>query len=108
MVKVRCIYQPYYDDVELKQRKFYGDVYDVEEERAKYLVSKKAVEIIELPKVEEPKEEKVVEVDFNPKTEKVTDEMIKKNDEIINNGLKEMIFGKNVSKEKPKKKTSKK
>ena len=52
-VKVRCIYQPFYDDVELGERKRYGDEFEVEETRAKYLESKKAVEIIGV--VEEPK-----------------------------------------------------
>lgn len=55
MVKVRCIYQPFYDDIELKRRITYGEEFEVEEERAKYLAQNKAVEIIEEQKKEEEK-----------------------------------------------------
>lgn len=63
LVKVKCIYQPFYDDVELGRRIKFGDEFEVEEERAKYLKSNKAVEIlgyVEEPKIkkEEPKPKK--------------------------------------------------
>lgn len=56
MVKVRCIYDPYYDDIELKRRIVKGEEFEVEESRAEYLVQNKAVEILEQPKKEEMKD----------------------------------------------------
>lgn len=74
LVKVKCIYQPFYDDMELGERKKFGDEFEIEETRAKYLESKKAVEI--LGYVEEPKikketlEEKPEEEKQKPKNKK--------------------------------------
>ena len=66
MVRVRCIFEPFYDDVELKRRVYKGDEFEVEESRAEYLVQNKAVEIIKTPK-EEPKK---VEIKTEQKEEK--------------------------------------
>lgn len=57
MVKVRCIYKPFYDDIVLKRRVFKGEEFEVDEDRAEYLVAHKAVEIIGEAKKEEAKEE---------------------------------------------------
>lgn len=48
--KVRCIYDPFYDDLELKERKYKGDEYTVPLERAEYLKEHNAVEILEVIK----------------------------------------------------------
>lgn len=63
MVKVRCIYEPFYDDIELKRRIMKGEEFEVEESRAEYLAQHKAVEI--LTKKEEPK----IEIKEEPKVE---------------------------------------
>ena len=89
-------------DVETNSYHKVGDEWRTSLERAQYLVENGAAEIV--GEVNDDPVEKVVE---EPVTEKVTDEMIEKYNEIINNGLKEMIFGENVSKEKPKKKKAK-
>lgn len=59
MVKVRCIYHPFYYDVELKRNVSKGEEFEVEEARADYLESRKVVEIISRPKKEEPKKEEI-------------------------------------------------
>ncbi len=61
--KVKCIHEPYYNDLELKERKYKGDEYTVSLERAEYLKEHNAVEILEVIKeekseIEELKEEK--------------------------------------------------
>lgn len=63
LVKVKCVFHPFYDDVELGRRIMYGEEFEIEETRAKYLESHKAVEIlgyVEEPKLkkEEPKPKK--------------------------------------------------
>ena len=85
MFRVKCIYQPFYDDVALGERKYYGDEYNIEgEERVKYLVSCKAIEVLEEIKPE-PKRA-VVKVD----------------------SMAEEIFKEPAIEEKPKKKKAKK
>jgi len=59
--KVKCIFDPYYDDIELGERKKKGDEYIVPLERAEYLRDNNAVEILEVIK-EESKEEKKTEL----------------------------------------------
>ena len=59
MVKVRCIYHPFYYDVELKRNVAVGEEFEVEEARADYLEERKVVEIISRPKKEEPKKEEI-------------------------------------------------
>ena len=54
MVKVKCIYEPFYDDVELKRRIFKGEEFVVDEDRAEYLKDHGAVQILET--IEEKKE----------------------------------------------------
>jgi len=67
MVRVRCIYEPFYDDVELKRRVMKGEEFEVEESRAEYLAQNKAVEILtkkeeikEQPKEEIKEEKKII------------------------------------------------
>ena len=55
--KVRCIFEPFYDDVELGERKYKGDEYVVSEDRAEYLRKRNAVEILEVFKDEPLKTE---------------------------------------------------
>ena len=52
MVRVRCIYRPFYDDIELRRRITFGEEFEIAEDRAKYLAKCNAVEII--GKVEQP------------------------------------------------------
>ncbi len=54
--KVKCIYDPFYDDVELKERKYKGDEYVISLERAEYLKEHNAVEILETFKEEKTNE----------------------------------------------------
>lgn len=61
MVRVRCIYEPFYDDLELKRRVMKGEEFEVEESRAEYLAQNKAVVILNEPKKEEKVEEIKVE-----------------------------------------------
>ena len=60
MVKVRCIYHPFYYDVELKRNVAVGEEFEVEEARADYLESRKVVEIVSRPKKEETKPIEVI------------------------------------------------
>lgn len=46
--KVKCIYEPYYDDVEEKERKFPGNEWVTSLDRAEYLKEHNAVEILEV------------------------------------------------------------
>ena len=67
MVRVRCIYEPYYDDVELKRRVVKGEEFEVEESRAEYLAKNNAVIILEEPKKEEVKIEEKPKEEVKPK-----------------------------------------
>ena len=94
MVRVRCIYEPFYDDVELKRRVMKGEEFEVEESRAEYLAQNKAVIILEEPKK-----------DISPKDTKAESENVipledKKELEKLGEAIKKHIM--------PKKKTSKK
>ena len=70
MVKVRAIFEPFYDDMELKRRIYKGEEFEVEESRAEYLAQNKAVIILEEPKkVEAKTTEEIKKVEI-PKEEK--------------------------------------
>lgn len=69
MVKVKCIYDPFYDDIELKRRIFKGEEFVVEESRAEYLKENGAVEILEEIK-EEPIKEVIIKPIEKPKKKK--------------------------------------
>lgn len=81
-----------FNDMEENTKRKVGDEFIVDIERAEYLVEHKAVEILEKikPEVNIPKEN------------------VEKGNEVITDGLKEMIFGETALKQKPKKKKAKK
>lgn len=69
--KVKSIYQPWYDDVETGTRKYPGDEWETSLERAEYLKSHSAVEI--LSTMEEKKETEFItekEIEDKPKKDK--------------------------------------
>ena len=118
MFRVKCIYQPFYDDVVLGERKYYGDEYNIEgEERVKYLVSCKAIEVLEEIKPEPEKEPKMPTI-IGHRTDDVEyvapldDENMKKLSKAIEKRISEnglTVEGLGIKKEiKPKKKKSSK
>ena len=61
MVRVRAIYEPFYDDIELKRRIMKGEEFEVEESRAEYLAQNHAVEILTKQTEEKKKVENTIQ-----------------------------------------------
>ena len=107
MVKVRCIYNPFYDDIELKRRIFKGEEFEVDEDRAIYLKEHNAVEILEVFKEEPLKVEAEPINEIKEKEKEKIEEIFDGIGKAVNKNI-EIVETENIEKPKKEKPTTKK
>ena len=100
MVKVKCII-PVFNDLEANKTRKFGEIFEVTEERAKYLAGANPNKIVAVEIIEEVKEK--IEIDGKEVAEKVKEivEQPKKEEKVVKKSVKKV---KNVSRETKKKK----
>ena len=100
MVKVKCII-PVFNDLEANKTRKFGEIFEVTEERAKYLAGANPSKLVAVEIIEEVKEK--IEIDGKEVAEKVKEivEQPKKEEKVVKKSVKKV---KNVSRETKKKK----